>query len=269
MPPRGPNAPSPLEAARTALHAHATPERAVATAKFFKTGKGDYGEGDRFIGVSVPDARRVARSHRGLSLDELEALMASPLHEERLLALLMLVDRVTRANAERATRRAAFELYFRRLDRVNNWDLVDLSAPDVVGGYLLDRDRRPLDALAASPDLWHRRVAMVACFAFIRRGDATDALRIAERLVEDEHDLIHKAVGWMLREVGKRVGLAPLRGFLTRHAATMPRTMLRYAIERLPDGERQRWLAVAPSARLSRGSRGASMKTAPTRRRAP
>jgi len=250
---------TPVEVVRSALRQHASPERAAKTAGYFKTGKGEYGEGDVFIGVSVPDTRKVAKSHRELSLADVERLLTSKIHEERLTALLMLVDRYRRAKKDPAAREAIFQLYLRRIDRINNWDLVDLSAPDIVGGHLAGQGREILDELASSTHLWSRRVAMLACFAFIRQRDATDALRLAERLVHDEHDLMHKAVGWMLREVGGRVGLGPLRGFLSKHAAAMPRTMLRYAIEKLPEEERQKWLGLGARKRESsavRRSRG-------------
>lgn len=227
---------------RAALRAHATSERAAATARFFKTGKGEYGEGDVFIGVSLPEIRKVARAARELALAELDRLLCSKIHEERLTALVVLGERFRRSD-ELAVRREIYELYLHRIEFVNNWDLVDTSAPDIVGGWLLDRDRKPLVRMARSPHLWTRRIAMVATYRFIREGEADDALRIAEILLADGHDLIHKAVGWMLREVGKRVDVDVLRGFLTEHVAIMPRTALRYAIERLPEAERKRWMA--------------------------
>lgn len=233
-----------LRELRESLRAHASPARAATSSRYFKTGPGEYGEGDVFIGVTVPDCRAVAKRFRSLTLSEVKRLLASEVHEERLVALLVLVEQSRSAKKDLAAREAIFRLYLASLQRINNWDLVDLSAPDLVGGYLVEGgDRALLDGLAASRHLWSRRVAMLACFAFIRRGESADALRLAERLVDDEHDLMHKAVGWMLREVGKRVGLEPLRAFLERHAATMPRTMLRYAIEKLSDAERRRWAA--------------------------
>lgn len=229
---------------RAALREVATEARATSSRRFFKTGKGEYGEGDVFIGVSVPDQRKVARAHRGLPPTGIESLLASKIHEERLTALLILVDAFTRAKKDPVEREAIHALYMRRLDRVDNWDLVDSSAPQILGAWLLDKDRSVLDGLARSKHLWTRRVAMVTTQCFIRNGEADDALRIAELLVGDEHDLIHKAVGWMLREVGESVGLVPLRGFLARHAATMPRTMLRYAIEKLAPAERTKLMAM-------------------------
>ena len=241
---------------RRELRARATPQRAAVTARFFKTGPGEYGEGDVFIGVSVPDQRIVARAATAVPLEALDTLLQSKVHEERLTALLVLVARFTRTR-DAALRERIATLYLRRLEFVNNWDLVDSSAAPIVGGWLEDRDRGLLDELAGSTHLWSRRVAMIATYHFIHQGEADDALRIAARLINDEHDLMHKAVGWMLREVGKRVGLAPLRRFLQRHAATMPRTALRYSLEKLPPAERKKW--------MSAGARDA--KTSPTERR--
>ena len=225
----------------------ATPERAIGAARFFKCGKGEYGEGDVFIGCTVPDQRRIAKQFTTLSLAEADGLLVSKIHEERLTALLILVRQFE--NADERTRGRIFRLYTKRIRFINNWDLVDSSAEYIVGAWLADKDRGLLDKLACSKHLWSRRIAMLATFHYIRQGEETDALRIASALLDDEHDLIHKAVGWMLREIGKRVNEAPLRAFLKRHAATMPRTMLRYAIERLPPAERATWLR----ARASRG----------------
>lgn len=232
-------------AVRAALKELATAERAQVSARYFKTGKGEYGHGDVFVGVTVPDQRKVAARFKELPLAQCDVLLTSKVHEERLTALFILVGQFSRANKSPEARRAIFELYVRRIAHVNNWDLVDSSAPQLVGGWLLDKDRALLDELASSTHLWSRRIAMLATLLFIKKGEASDALRIAERLVHDEHDLMHKAVGWMLREVGEKVGLEPLRGFLKRHAATMPRTMLRYALEKLPAEERKVWMAKA------------------------
>jgi 3-methyladenine DNA glycosylase AlkD len=220
-------------AVRRALREFASPERAVGVARFFKTGKGEYGEGDVFIGVTVPEERQVARHFKALPLAEADQLLTSRIHEERITALLIMVDQFNAAKDERARGRI-FRLYMKRLAHINNWDLVDTSAADIVGRWLADKDRTLLDKLSVSKHLWTRRVAMIATFHYIKNGSADDALRIAARLLDDEHDLIHKAVGWMLREVGKRVSATKLRTFLKQHAATMPRTALRYAIERLP-----------------------------------
>ena len=221
-------------------------------ARFFKCGPGEYGEGDRFIGLTVPAQRRVARQFRDLPLAEVDVLLHSPVHEERLTALFIMVDQFRRHEARRG---GIVSLYLRRLRRVNNWDLVDSSAPQILGAWLLDKPRGRLDRLARSRNLWERRVAIVATLRFIANGESADAIRIATLLLHDEHDLIHKATGWMLREVGKRASEEALRAFLARHAARMPRTMLRYAIERLPPRERARWLALRrdPATALPRG----------------
>ncbi len=212
--------------------------------RFFKCGPGEYGEGDQFLGVTVPAQRGVARRFRELPLDAADALLTSPIHEERLTALLILVDQFTRSTDNRVRGRI-FRLYMKRIRFINNWDLVDTSAGPIVGGWLTDKPRHLLDRLARSPHLWSRRVAMLATFHFIQRGEHRDAVRIAARLVDDDHDLIHKAVGWMLREVDKRASKAALTTFLEQYAATMPRTMLRYAIERLPTRERTHWMNAA------------------------
>ena len=212
--------------------------------RFFKCGPGEYGEGDQFLSVTVPAQRRIARTFRDLPLNEADTLLTSRIHEERLTALFILVDQFTRADDERV-RGQIFRLFMKRLRFVNNWDLVDSSAAQIVGGWIADKPRDLLDRLARSPQLWSRRVAMIATFHFIYGGDHRDAIRIATLLVNDDHDLIHKAVGWMLRETGKRASAEALTTFLERHAATMPRTMLRYAIERLPAPERQRWMSMA------------------------
>jgi 3-methyladenine DNA glycosylase AlkD len=244
--------------AKRALRQFASPERAALVARFFKTGKGEYGEGDVFIGPTVPECRLVAREFRALPLPEIDKLITSRVHEERLTGLFILVAQFQRAKDE-ATRERLFKLYRKRLACVNNWDLVDASAPYIVGGWLSDKPRGWLDELARSKVLWNRRVAIVATFYFIRRGEAEDAMRIAGLLVNDRHDLIHKAVGWMLREVEKRASAPALEKFLRKHAATMPRTMLRYAIERLTRAVREKWLGMGrPSIAGRLGGRAAA-----------
>jgi 3-methyladenine DNA glycosylase AlkD len=208
--------------------------------RFFKTGPGQYGEGDRFLGVRVPDVRRVARAARGLPLGEIERLLEDEWHEVRLLAVILYADAYKRGSARERT--AIFRSYLRHARRINNWDLVDVSAGHVVGAHLLTRPRKRLDTLARSRNLWERRIAIIATQAFIRNGEFDDTLRIARVLLRDPHDLIHKSVGWMLREVGNR-DRATLEAFLRQHAHDMPRTMLRYAIERLPVAERRRFMA--------------------------
>ena len=224
-------------AALKRLHALANPRDAKVLQRFFRTGPGEYGEGDRFLGIRVPATRRLASELREMPLDQIERLLGSPWHEARLLALLLLNDAYEHANG--ATRTEVFRRYLRNTARINNWDLVDLSAPNIVGAHLATRPRAKLDTLSRSRNLWERRIAIVATYHFIRIGEFDDTLRIARLLLGDTHDLIHKATGWMLREVGKRDG-GRLEAFLDEHAHEMPRTMLRYAIERLPADDRQR-----------------------------
>jgi 3-methyladenine DNA glycosylase AlkD len=231
-----------------ALHADvaalATPERARSNAWFFKTGPGQYGEGDSFAGLTLPQIRALLRKYRGVSLEDATQLLHSALHEERLLAVLMLVDRYKRAARDPETRRRIYDLYLANTDYVNNWDLVDASAVHIVGPYLQDKPRDVLFELARSASVWERRIAVLATFHYIKQGDCSTALQIAESLLSDKHDLIHKAVGWMLREAGKRCGPARLTAFLDRHAATMPRTALRYALERFDPETRQRYMGM-------------------------
>jgi 3-methyladenine DNA glycosylase AlkD len=215
--------------------------RAAFAARFFKTGPGDYGTGDRFLGIRVPVLRKLAVQHQALPLRGLASLLKSSWHEERLLALFILVRQY--AGAGPAQREAIYRLYLSHTGRINNWDLVDCSAEHIVGAHLRDRRRTRLVRLAKSRVLWERRIAIMATFHYIRRGEFTDTLRVARLLRDDPHDLIHKAVGWMLREVGKRNRAVEL-AFLRRHADRMPRTMLRYAIERFPARLRRRYLAV-------------------------
>jgi 3-methyladenine DNA glycosylase AlkD len=213
---------------------------AAVASRFFKTAPGQYGAGDRFLGIRVPVLRKLAAKHRGLTLRDLSALLSSPWHEARLLALLIMVRQYSAAQAGR--RRAIYRLYMRRRARVNNWDLVDCSAEHIVGAHLRDGNRAPLLRLAKSPRLWERRMAVIATFHYIKRGEFDETFRIARILLDDPHDLIHKAVGWMLREVGNRSRRSE-EAFLRRHRRGMPRTMLRYAVERFPEGLRRRYLA--------------------------
>lgn len=229
-----------------ALRKLASPQRAAGSAWFFKCGKGEYGEGDQFIGVTVPQQRAVAKKFSALPLSQIDRLLRSKIHEDRLTGLFILVRQFTKSRDE-AVRKKIHTFYLKRLRCVNNWDLVDASAPYIVAA-LPAGNLALLTKLSSSKNLWERRVAMVATWYCIRQGSAREALHIAERLVEDENDLIHKASGWMLREVGARVGRAHLIGFLERHAATMPRTMLRYAIEHLPKPERAKWMSAAQRA---------------------
>jgi 3-methyladenine DNA glycosylase AlkD len=225
--------------AETRLREIADDEVAAGMRRFFKTGAGQYGEGDRFLGVKAGPLRRLARECGALPLDEARKLLGSAFHEARMLALLVLVRAFEKGGD--ASRKAIYDLYLASTGRVNNWDLVDASAPAIVGGFLAGRGRGPLTRLARSASLWERRIAVVSTLFFIRRGDFQDTLRLAGLLLGDGEDLIHKAVGWMLREVGKR-DVAVLEGFLAGHCRQMPRTMLRYAIERLPEARRQQYL---------------------------
>ncbi|MEI7730153.1 MAG: DNA alkylation repair protein [Verrucomicrobiota bacterium] len=230
---------------RRQLHTAASVEQAANLQRFFKTGPGQYGAGDVFLGIKVPPIRRLVPSGDEMALAEVCELLHSRYHEERLLALLILVRRFQRS--EPPMQQKIFELYLRETRYINNWDLVDLSAPQIVGGWLLIRPRKLLDDLARSELLWERRIAVLATFTFIRHGQFDDTLRLCERLLNDPHDLMHKACGWMLREVGKRE-VVVLSAFLEQHALAMPRTMLRYAIERYPETQRQAWLRVKPAA---------------------
>ena len=233
------------EAARSKLKSLASPTAARLAARFFKTGPGQYGEGDTFIGINVPTLRTVARRFRALPPDEIEALLNSPIHEERHLALMILVLQVEKCDP--IQRKAAFDFYLRNTRFVNNWDLVDCSAPQVVGGFLLEKPKKPLRRLARSTILWERRIAVVSTQHFIRHGEFGETLAISRMLLEDEADLIHKAAGWMLREVGKK-DQAVLEGFLKQYGTVMPRTMLRYAIERFPPDQRRAYLRSKNSA---------------------
>jgi len=220
---------------RKAMRALADPKRARVLQGFFKTGPGEYGEGDVFVGLTVPQVRGLARHFRPADDAVVSALLNSPIHEERLLALLFLVDRY-----EHGDRDAAYWIYVGSFPRINNWDLVDVSAPNSVGTHGVGRAQ--LLRWAGSTHLWTRRIAIVSTYCDIRRGRFGDTLAVARALLRDDHDLIHKACGWMLREIGKR-DVAALEGFLKRHHRAMPRTMLRYAIERFPEPRRKAWLA--------------------------
>ncbi len=206
---------------------------------FFKAGPGEYGEGDVFLGVVMPDIRKVAKEFQSAPIGEVVKLLRSRVHEERMLALLLFVHKFEKGDDP--LRKRIYDLYLRNTKLVNNWDLVDLTAPNIVGAHLLDKSRKPLFALARSRDLWKRRIAIMSTFHFIKSYDYADTLAISELLLYDKEDLIHKAVGWMLRETGKRA-LKTEERFLKRHYKSMPRTMLRYAIEKFPQSERRKYL---------------------------
>jgi 3-methyladenine DNA glycosylase AlkD len=229
---------------RKELKSMADSDKAAILQRFFKTGPGEYGESDIFIGVTVPQSRQVAKKFSKLPLGEVRTLLYSCIHEERLVALLILAQRYISASSSREEKEGIVKFYLHNIKQVNNWDLVDMSAPNILGAHLLvdnrDDRRRLLYKLAGSKNVWERRIAIVATHQFIRNGDFSDTLKIAEILLQDRHDLIHKAAGWMLREVGKRNAAAE-EAFLQKHCSVMPRTMLRYAIERLPESKRRRY----------------------------
>lgn len=237
---------------RTDLRNVARAEKALILARFFKTGKGEYGEGDKFLGVVVPEQRKIAqhyfarleRTAPETVLSDVEELLYSEFHEERFTALLILVELYKKSDD--GNKKRIFDFYLKHLRHINNWDLVDLSAPNIVGDYLLNRDPRHVFKWAKSKELWTRRVAVLATFTFIRAGRFTETLQLAEQLLireKEPHDLMHKAVGWMLREVGKR-DAAVLENFLEDFAARLPRTALRYAIERFPESQRKQYLSL-------------------------
>jgi 3-methyladenine DNA glycosylase AlkD len=222
------------------IRSQADPVRAKSSLSFFKTGKGEYGEGDQFLGLTVPVCRSISRKYLELNMSDLDELIRSPYHEERLIALIILVGRFEHADKKEQTN--IFKFYVKHAKWINNWDLVDVSAPNLLGAYLLRRDRSLLFKMAKSTNLWKRRMAIVATYYFIKQHECGTTLRLAELLLRDRHDLIHKATGWMLREVGK-ISVSDLASFLREHAADMPRTMLRYAIEKFPEEKRKAYLA--------------------------
>jgi 3-methyladenine DNA glycosylase AlkD len=221
------------------IEALGDPKRAVFVQGYFKTGPGEYGEGDRFVGIPVPEIRKLARQYRGAPLEATAVLLRSSIHEARLLALLILCDDYARGDVP--LRERIFGLYLDNTRFINNWDLVDASAPNIVGPHLLHGNRAVLRTLAVSAVIWERRIAIMATLHFIRQGEFGETLDMSRMLLDDREDLIHKAVGWMLREVGKR-DQAVLETFLKVHYKRMPRTMLRYAIERFPEDLRKRYL---------------------------
>lgn len=226
--------------AQAALRRLGDPRLAAFQRGFFQAQKGGYGEGDRFLGLKVPAVRRIARDFRLLTLRDLADLLASRYHEDRFLAIVLLVDEARRASPER--RRIVRDFYLAHRDRINQWDLIDMSAPTILGPFLERPDDPTMARLARSPKVWDRRIAILAHFGPIRNGVTAPAFRLARSLLQDRHDLVHKALGWMLREAGQRDSKA-LDRFLGLHANRMPRTMLRYAIEKLPPAQRRRHMA--------------------------
>lgn len=228
-----------LKDIRKVIKNEKNPVQAGVLRRFFKTGKGQYGEGDVFYGIKVPVQRRIVKSFNKLAIDDIKELIKSKVHEERLIAILILVEQFK--SGDENLKKIIYKTYLDNRKYINNWDLVDLSAPNIVGDYLLNRDRKILYQFAKSNDLWEKRIAMLSTFTFIRNNLFNDSLKIAEILLNDEHDLIHKAVGWMLREIGKR-DIKTEEGFLRERYKIMPRTMLRYSIEKFPENKRKSYL---------------------------
>ena len=224
---------------RTKLEKLGNKQKAKVLQGFFKTGPGEYGEGDVFLGIRVPELRKLAKDYQDITAKEAEQLLKSSIHEERLLALLILVRSYSKG--DESAKKSIYELYLKNTQSVNNWDLVDGSAEHIVGAFLMDKSKKPLYRLAKSKNLWERRISIMSTFHFIKRDEFSETVKISGMLISDEEDLIHKAVGWMLREVGKR-HLQTEEKFLRNHYQEMPRTMLRYAIERFPEPKRQRYL---------------------------
>lgn len=224
---------------RRAISNKKNPSQAIILQRFFKTGKGEYGEGDIFYGIKVPEQRTIAKQFKDLVLDDLKTLILSKVHEERLIAAFILVDQFKRGDEKK--KKIVFDFYIKNRKGINNWDLVDLSAPKIVGAYLIDKEKELLYKFANSKDLWEKRISMISTQAFIREHFFEDTLNISKILLNDKNDLIHKAVGWMLREVGNR-DLETEEEFLKKHYKKMPRTMLRYAIEKFPEPKRLNYL---------------------------
>jgi 3-methyladenine DNA glycosylase AlkD len=218
----------------------ADPIRAKASLRYFKTGKGEYGEGDKFLGISCPNMRKIAKQFNDSPISEIQEMLTSPYHEFRQVALFILVNKFQKV--DKTKQKEIYNFYLSQTDRINNWDLVDLSAHKIVGAYLFERDKNILYKLAKSKNIWDRRIAIVATFYFISKGRLDDTFKIAERLLKDDHDLIHKAVGWALREAGKR-DRARLVKFLNENRLKMSRTTLRYAIEKFSPAERKKCLS--------------------------
>ncbi len=228
-----------LESLRKDLKKVSNKNKAKLLQRFFKTGKGEYGEGDIFLGITVPIQRKIAKKYLAINILAIQSLLDSQIHEERLIALLILSENYKSSNEEQKYQIINF--YLQNAKKINNWDLVDLSAPNILGNYLLEKPKDILYPFAKSQNLWEKRIAIISTFAFIRNNQFQDALKISEILINDSHDLIHKAVGWMLREIGKRSQKTE-ESFLKKHYKKMPRTMLRYAIEKFPEEKRKAYL---------------------------
>jgi len=225
---------------KSSLYSQKDEVQAAILSRFFKTEKGDYGEGDQFLGIRVPVIRRIAKDYHFLSFDDIQELLNDSIHEIRFAALVILIRKFDQSDIEEQEK--IFHFYLKNIrNHINNWDLVDLSCPQIVGKYLLDKDRSCLYSLSTSDNLWERRVSIISTLHFIRNGDYDDTLKISKLLLNDKHDLIHKAVGWMLREVGKK-DIDIERKFLEDYSQNMPRTALRYAIEKMDEKERKYFL---------------------------
>jgi 3-methyladenine DNA glycosylase AlkD len=229
---------------KTALEKHANADDAVFLQRFFKTGKGQYGEGDEFIGVRVPATRQVCKAFKDLPLAEVQKLLDSPVHEHRLAGAIILAYKYPKV--DETAKQAIYDLYLKNLrrGRINNWDIVDVTVEQVIGAHLEKHDRKVLYELAKSDDVWQKRAAIISTFAYIKKGDPATSLDIIDILLHDPHDLIQKAVGWMLREIGKRVDEKLLTDFLDKHAHNMPRTALRYALEKLAPAQKAHYMAL-------------------------
>ena len=221
---------------KSELKKFGNPEKAKIVSRFFKTGKGQYGEGDIFLGIVVPKTREIARKYIEIDLKEVEELLKSKIHEERLASLMILVEKYNKSDDK--NKKLIAEFYIKNAKKVNNWDLVDLSAPKILGDYLFNKDKSILYKLAKSENLWEKRISIVSTHAFIRNNQFSDTIKIAEILLNDKHDLIHKAVGWMLREMGKK-DEKELTKFLDENYKKIPRTALRYSIERLDEKKKK------------------------------
>lgn len=229
-----------IKALQREIRKHKNVEDADNLAWFFKTGPGEYGEGDKFLGIRVPIIRKIIKPYRNIKVDSLKVIMQSAYHEERMAALIILVEKYKKAK-QHQEKKTIYDFYCANMQYINNWDLVDISAPHIVGNYLFENGQSILYKWAKNKNMWKRRISMLATFYFIRNNHFQDALQIAELLLDDNEDLIHKAVGWMLREIGKR-DLKTEEAFLQKHYQKMPRTMLRYAIEKFPEAKRKKYL---------------------------
>ncbi|MFA5173685.1 MAG: DNA alkylation repair protein [Candidatus Pacearchaeota archaeon] len=223
------------------IEKHADKKNAENLQRFFKTGKGEYGEGDIFLGIKVPIQRKIVKEFKDLEINKIQNLLDSKIHEKRFIGLLILIEQFKKANEE--NKKNIFDLYLKNTKNINNWDLVDLSAPNIVGNFLLDKNKDILYQLANSNDLWEKRISIISTFSFIRKNEFEDSLELTKLLFNDRHDLIHKAVGWMLREIGKK-DINVLESFLKEDSRykQMPRTMLRYAIEKFDEEKRKKYL---------------------------